>query len=215
MPVKGIVPVTKPGNNNEWSPVPEDIYQVVIKDIIEKDVPVYGTNDGSMETKYLFKYIILDEGEAKEQMLTDFAPPKWFGGNTKKKFSPSKLVTIFKAVYGFYYPKLNVNDLSEPSPEVVNDLIGKQVRVTVKLGGDNNQWNKITDYTVVKAELPVPDSVKIEAVKNVAVGTIDPQAAAANAEEAKAEESESGEEMEEDIDRPLPWEGEKKAAAAE
>lgn len=201
MPVKGLVQVTTPGNQ-EWTPVPEDIYQVVLKDIVEKDVPVWGAKDGSMETKYLFKFVILDEGEAQGQMLTDFAAPKWFSGNTKKKFSPSRLVTIFKAIYGHYYPKLDVGDLSEPGTNQINDLIGKQVRVTVKVGGQDNNWNKITEYTKIKEEMEIPEGVKIEGV------TSSPKKAApapAKASEPEKEEDEE-EEMEEEIDRPMPWE---------
>ena len=160
MPITGSVKVTVPVGK-EWKPVPEDIYQVVIKDIVEKDVKAYESD--AIETKYLFKYVILDHQDdvvCYKQLLTDFAHPKWFSGDSKNKLSPSKLVTIFKSIYGFYFPDIKVEDIpADQVTEMVNQLIGSQVRVAVKVKEDES--NKITDYLSVKEELEVPEDIKV------------------------------------------------------
>jgi len=172
MPITGDVKVTKPVGNREWKPVPEDIYQVVVKDIMDKDVRVFGGAEDELESKYLFKYVILDHVDdptIHKQMLTDFVYPKWFSGDSKKKLSPSKLITIFKSIYGFYFPDTKVEDIPEDQvTDQVNQLIGSQVRIAVKVKEDES--NKITDYLVIKEELEVPEDVKIAEIKEKASG---------------------------------------------
>lgn len=126
-----------------------------------------------METKYIFRFVVVDEGASQGLSISDFVTPTWFAelGKKNKKdepINPSKLVTILKALYGFYYPKLNVFNMSIPSIGMINDLIGKQVRIAVKVKGDapvegeeDMRKNKITDYTVIKKELEVPEGVKV------------------------------------------------------
>lgn len=162
MPITGAVKVTNPVSK-EWTPVPEDVYQVVIKDIEEKDVRAFGGSELDLETKYMFKYVILSgEPPHQYQMLTDFAYPKWFSGNSQRKMSPSKLITIFKAIYGFYFPDTKVEEIpvDEVTP-LINNLIGCQVRMNVKL---EDEKNKIVGYIVIKEELPVPEDIKIATI---------------------------------------------------
>ena len=192
LPIEGTVKVTVPASK-EWTPVPEDVYQVVIKDIVEKDVKAW--EGEQMETKYLFKYVILS-GEAphKGQMLTDFAYPKWFSGNKDRQMSPSKLVTIFKAIYGFYFPDTKVDEI--PASEVtdlINKLIGCQVRVNVKVKEDES--NKITDYLVIKEELEVPEDIKIAEVKETNANPKSPDEFIKGLEEEKKVEDMSEEEV--------------------
>jgi len=158
LPITEEIKVTAPVQK-EWTAVPEDVYQVVIKDIVEKDVKAW--EGDQMETKYLFKYVILSgEVPHKGQMLTDFAYPKWFSGASERKMSPSKLVTIFKAIYGFYFPDIKVDEIPvEQVTSLVNTLIGTQIRVNVKVRED--EQNKITDYLVIKEELGVSEDIKI------------------------------------------------------
>lgn len=123
-----------------------------------------------METKYIFRFVVLDEGTALTLGISDFVTPSWFAEVGKKNqkgepVNPSKLVTIFKALYGFYYPDLNVFNMSTPSIGMINDLIGKQVRIAVKVKGEGDEArNKITDYTVIKKELEVPEGVSVATV---------------------------------------------------
>lgn len=163
MPVKGIAQVTAPSGNKEWTPVPEDVYQVVIADIIEKDGKKYQSDEDVVQ--YLFKLIILDEGEQQKQQVSAFCSTSWFGGSGGKKgYSPSKLVTIFKAIYGFYFPTISITDMEAEEANslmVQNALIGAQLRITVKLN-DDKTGNKVTEFMSIKKELPVPEDVKLE-----------------------------------------------------
>lgn len=160
MPVQGLAKVTAP-QQKEWTPVPEDVYQVVIADIVEKDGKKYKSDEDIVQ--YLFKLIILDEGEQQKQMLTAFCSTSWFSGN--KGMNPSKLVTIFKAVYGFYFPGINVTDMSaEEADNLMNQnvLIGAQLKITVKMN-DDKTGNKVTDFMSIKKELLIPaEGVKLE-----------------------------------------------------
>lgn len=177
MPVQTEIP---DNNNSGGFPVlPEDFYQVVVKDFYDKDMQKYNAAPGVMETKYLLKLVVLTEGESKGITIVDFVTPSWFNevGKTNKEgapITPSKLVNIFKAFYGFYNPKINVFDMSKPSSVMINDLIGKQVRIAVKVKGEvpnegeeDKRKNKISDYMVIKEELDIPDDIKIAVVGEV------------------------------------------------
>lgn len=147
----------------EWLGVPAGVYQVVVKDIDLKDTTKYQSDE--KQTQYLFKFVILDgENEANLQILTSFVSRSWFKGNSKKAFNPSKLVTIVEAIYAYYYPDLSVKELEaeDMTPPVINDLIGKQLKVVVKLNEDRN---KITEFLQIKAELDVPEEIKIAETK--------------------------------------------------
>jgi hypothetical protein len=177
MPVSGDFPVQAPPAK-EWNPVPEDVYQVVIKDIDEKDMQKFQSTE--METFYLFKFVILEGEEGvKNETLTAFVARKWFAGSTKgkKTLNPSKLVNLVKAAYGFYYPKLDVSFLTadDMTAPVVNDLIGKQLRIAVKMNDDKTN-NKVTDFMAIKKELEISSEIKVAQPKSVAqpkVGAMD------------------------------------------
>lgn len=176
----------------DWKPVPEDIYQAVIKDVDEKIMKKFKSEDE--DAFYVFKLVILDEGEdIQGQSVNVFCARKWFGGS--KKASPSKLVTLTKAVYAYYYPRVSVIELEadEMTPAVFNDMIGKQLRVSVKINEEGTA-NKVSDFMAIKKELEVPEDVKIAPVakKHLAKPGAD---AAANV---KGSDQEEGE--------PLPWE---------
>lgn len=146
----------------DWKPIPEDTYQVVIKDVDEKIMKKYKSDED--DAFYHFKFAILDEGEEVQgQIVSTFCGRKWFGGS--KKYSPSKLVSLVKAVYAHYYPKLSIVEIEaeDMTLPVINDLIGKQLRIIVKLNDDKTN-NKVTDFMAVKKELEIPESVTIAKV---------------------------------------------------
>lgn len=146
----------------DWKPIPEDTYQVVIKDIDEKFMKKYQSDEE--DAFYHFKFAILDDGEEVQgQIVSTFCARRWFSGN--KKYSPSKLVGLVKAVYAHYYPKLSVVEVEaeDMTLPVINDLIGKQLRVVVKLNDDKTN-NKVTDFMAIKKELGIPDEVVIAKV---------------------------------------------------
>ncbi len=163
MPIIGIAKVTAPQRNEEWTPVAENVYQVVIKDIDEKEGKKYQSEE--MTVQYLFKLVILDEGEFKGQMVSAWSSTSWFGGTSGKKgLNPSKLVTIFKAIYSFYLPGVDVNDMeAEEADSLMNQnvLTGAQLRVVVKLT-DDKKGNKVSDFMSIRQELEIPEDVKID-----------------------------------------------------
>lgn len=154
--------VTAP-TKGDWKPVPEDLYQVVIKDVDEKIMKKFQSEEE--DAFYKFSLVILDGAneESQHQSVSVFCTERWFAGN--KKASPSKLVSLVKAVYGFYYPDLSVIELEaeDMTLPVINDLIGKQLRVTVKLNQDGT-GNRITEFMAIKKELDVPDTITIARV---------------------------------------------------
>lgn len=165
------MPLTESANpveapKSDFVPVPEDLYQVVISDVEEKIMPRYqAKNEDDVEAFYKFKFVIINgEDEfSQEKVVSAFCTRKWFSGN--KKVNPSKLVNLVKAVYAYYYPKLSVVELEadDMTPAVINDLIGKQLRVSVKLNEEGSA-NKITEFMAIKKELDVPETVKIASV---------------------------------------------------
>jgi hypothetical protein len=152
------MPVESPAGR-EWKPIPEDVYQVVVKDVEEKIMKKFQSEEE--EAYYHFKFIILDGlDDAKDAMVSTFCTRKWFAGNQRTK--PSKLVNLVKALYAFYYPKLSVIELEadDMNVGVINDLIGKQLRITVKLNDDKTN-NKITEFMAIKKELAVPETLNV------------------------------------------------------
>lgn len=174
MPVTTEIEENKSGS---FPVLPEDFYQVVVKDFYDKDMQKYNAAPGVIENKYIIKLVVLNEGESKGFTIVDFITRSWFNelGKKNKKgeaITPSKLVNIFKAFYGYYNPKINVYDMSKPSIEMVNELIGKQVRIAVKVKGEGDEAkNKITDYMVIKEELDVPSDIEVAKVGEVKTST--------------------------------------------
>lgn len=189
MPLNDTAHGVEAPENKDWNPIPEDIYQVVIKDIDEKIMKKFQSEEE--DAFYHVKFTILDgEGEAANQQVSCFCARKWFSGN--KKMSPSKLVNLVKAVYAFYYPKLSVVELEaeDMSIKVINDLIGKQLRINVKLNADGTN-NKVSDFMAIKKELPIPEEVKVASVPKKVQGKPSQEAKVEPAKEVEEEMDEN------------------------
>lgn len=171
MPLEGNFPVEGQEQKN-WATIPEGVYQAVVKDITEKDSKKYQSEE--MEVQYFFRFVLLDgEPQYQGQIVSAFTSRKWFTGS--KKYQPSKLVNIVKAVYGYAYPKIDVLKLEaeDMSPQVVNDLIGKQLMIVVKQNADKT-GNKVTDFMVIKKELDVPKDFGVVTVNEKMLDTPKP-----------------------------------------
>lgn len=209
------MPLTEVSNKVEapeskgFTILPEDVYQVVIKDIDEKIMTKY--KSAEEDAFYQFKFAVLDEGEKIQgESINVFTSRKWFSGN--KKAQPSKLVTLFKAVYAFYYPKLDIIELEadDITLQAINDLIGRQLRITVKLN-DDKTGNKVTEFMAIKKEMDVPDTIKVATVsKKMSAKVSEPT----NSKHKELEDDEPKKEKEplddyptgDEPQRPLPWE---------
>lgn len=208
MPLSDVANKVEAPENKEFQAIPEDVYQVVIKDVDEKIMKKFKSEEE--EAFYQFKFAVLDEGEnIQGQSLVAYCSRKWFGGN--KKMQPSKLVTLIGAIYSFYYPRLSVIELEaeDITYQAINDLIGKQLRVMVKMNEDKT-GNKIVQFMGIKKELPVPETVKVAAVSKKALAR--PQTTTnENHEELQddptpAKKPAKAEEKDASGTRPLPWE---------
>lgn len=209
MPLTEVSNRVEAPENKGFVTLPEDVYQVVIKDIDEKIMTKY--KSAEEDAFYQFKLAVLDEGEnIQGETINIFTSRKWFSGN--KKAQPSKLVTLVKAVYAFYHPKLDVIELEadDMTLQVINDLIGKQMRVTIKVN-EEKTGNKVTEFMAVKREIEIPSGIEIAKVsKKMAVR----ESAPTNSKhaEVKDDPEEKPRKEKEPLDdypddqRPLPWE---------
>lgn len=141
----------KKNEGGDFEPVPADLYQVQITDVEERE----GTKFNSTEKvlQYMFKSVVV-EGEQKGKGIVFFAMPSWFDGGKKSK--PSKLFNLFKTVYAFYQKDVDVKNIEEVTGDMINALVGKQIRVTVELTEANR--NKVTGFMPIKKEIPYQET---------------------------------------------------------
>jgi hypothetical protein len=152
MPLQTPIKVEQPTGEG-YEPVPDGLYQVVIKDVKLHKSKKYESDEE--EEQLLFSTTILNKQIGKG--IGIFARISWFNGVTKRgaSVSASKLYSLVKAIYGFYHDKVDVDTLhaDDVNMDFINDLLGKQVVLSVKLV---NGKNKITDFAVIEKELEVP-----------------------------------------------------------
>lgn len=142
-----------------YPPLPEDVYQVELLDVSDKEVETYDSkmnNAGvkAYETVLTFQYTLL-EGEEKGELLRgrnvwdNFVPASLYIGKNGK----NKLYKIVEALLG--------RELT-PEEEAVgidsdflNDLIGKQMRIGTKNkeGKQGKVFTNAESYYVAKAKL--------------------------------------------------------------
>lgn len=142
-------------SNGTFPPIPTDVYQVQIKDVLTVKSKKYNSNEEQIQLNY--KFIILDEGEFKGRFLQAWSTLVWFTGGQGQR-APSKLFMIIKAVHDFYYKdkKTGTSSVSEWTPDminatVINDLIGKQLRVS---SSELPSGGKVTAFMPIKVTLP-------------------------------------------------------------
>lgn len=104
--------------------VPEDVYEVAITDIKDKERTKYQSAEKEMAMVFVFT---ISEGDFKGTELSNFVSPSLFSGS--QNANPSKLYQIFSAVYK---KPLNEEDLMGIGTDEVNALIGKKLRVAIK-----------------------------------------------------------------------------------
>lgn len=160
MPITEDIKITAP-ERAEYVPLPADVYQVQISDLEVRTGKKYMSEEEQQQI--LFKMLVVDKSDNRGHGIGAFSTTRWFNGG--KNMSPSKLFQIFTAVYAYYHKDI---DLNEWYPEMVNmqainDLIGKQLRITVNLTQDKK--NKITSFMPIREELePIKDE-EVKAVK--------------------------------------------------
>lgn len=134
-------------------PLPEDIYQVQVTDVtMDIQTSPFTGEQGERLTWYLH---ILDEGEYRGRQILAWTANKWFVN--PKTGIKSTLFALAEGVFGGYGTKVDMDFGVSFNP---NDLIGKQVRITVKQldKGNGKTTPKIAGYMPIKKELPKVDA---------------------------------------------------------
>lgn len=137
----------------EWPVIPEDVYQVAIEDITTITVKKFHSEEE--EDVFNFQFVILEEGEYKGQRLFKRVRPIVFDGGGKNR--PSYLYQIFKAAMKVE-PSVEQVELGLTGKEL-NELIGKQIRVNVKVSPPNNAGKTFSNVEGVmhaKTEMAMP-----------------------------------------------------------
>lgn len=146
-----------PGKGN-FEPIPQDMYQCVIRKIeLKKDQPVYQSTE--VEDVLEFEFEVVEDGQYKGRRLWKKVRPIMSAGWSKagKSGSPSWLYKLFCAVNNI---QLSDDEAKATDANTINGMIGKQVRLSVKV---KDKWNNITDMLPIKSELAVEEQVAEDA----------------------------------------------------
>ena len=131
-------------------PIPADVYQVLITDVNMEEKPNPFKNN-EITQRLAFNFTVLDE-DHEGKSLRVWVANKWF--INQKSGIKSGLYALSDAVFAGYDTKVDMDFGMAFNP---NDLINKQVRVTVvQVEKDGKTFNKITGYMPIKKELPAP-----------------------------------------------------------
>lgn len=129
----------------EFTPLPEDTYQVQIADITDKTKPNF---EGEMATYLDFEFVILDQAYRGRRIWKDVRPLV-VGPRAKKA---SWLYLIVEKALGADAAQAVEKD--EKSLDL-KQLIGKQIRIVVNQtqGRNGNTYNNIVQFLVVNEHL--------------------------------------------------------------
>jgi hypothetical protein len=163
---------TDGGGENTYVILPPDSYQFQIVSVELRD----SNFKGEMKKQLEWKAQLCEEGEYKGKELMFWTSLAWSFGGTKKDgttLSPSKLGTLFKAVYRLYKPDLKVEEIKKVTGSSIKNLVGKQVRLTVdEVVKENKVYNKVTGFlpakAVIEGYVPVVNEKKeVEKIEEV------------------------------------------------
>ena len=139
----------------EFPPLPDDIYQVFIEDVSLVKGTAYKSNKEVWQL--VFRFRVLDDGEFYGRRLWRRVNPVISAGGANKK--PANFNLIYEAVY----KRTPYQDqLTNITGEVINNFIGRQLRIAVRKTVDDTgkPVNRIDSYLPVKNEFPLPEDWK-------------------------------------------------------
>lgn len=132
----------------DYSPLPEDVYQVELLDITSEEKPTYDTRNKPdpekiYETVLNFQFVVLDGTDEKGESLRgrnvfeNFVPTFLY---ISKKNGKNKLYKITEALMG---RELTPEDEAYMDGAFLNTLIGRQLRIgtIIKKDGDKSYTN--------------------------------------------------------------------------
>jgi hypothetical protein len=156
----------------DYTPLPDDMYQVELLDVTSERRPTYDTrlspdDQKEYETVLNFQFTVLDEGEVEGKQLR--------GRNIWQNFVPSYLYISSKHGKNALYQIVEALTGQAVTPEqeaygitgkILNALIGSQCRVVTrkKTKGDKT-FNNIDSFMPVKAPLGSLTAEEKEAAK--------------------------------------------------
>jgi len=156
MPITG--PVSVSGQSNkEYSPMPIDVYQFEVLDVVSKEGKKYQSDE--VESKFSFTFVCIEPGAFYGRRIWRETNTKFVGGQ-----KPSNLFTVISGITNRTFSREECENAgSVITDEFLNSLIGVQVRLSIgqkrnELTGKTN--NIIASYLPVKAQLPVFDPEK-------------------------------------------------------
>jgi hypothetical protein len=137
--------------SKEYPPLPEDVYQVFIKDVELTKGKAYQSNDEIWQLNFTFQ--VLEEGEFYGRRLWKRITPVISAAKANKK--PANFNLVYEAVYK---KTPYENQLAAINASVINDFIGKQLRLAVReaVSEEGKPVNRIDSYLATKKELPLP-----------------------------------------------------------
>ena len=137
---------TKFNTGETRPPIPEDVYQAEIIDITLQKKPKF-KNPTELEDTLTFKFAVIDKGEGYGRWL--FRDMRPLVSPAKGDHAASKLYEFLSAIAG---RPLTEEECKAIGPDRINNLIGKQVRLTVKVTDSGK--NKIDGVMKAKTTLP-------------------------------------------------------------
>jgi len=167
MPVSG-VEVTVP-EGKIFEVLPKDVYSAELLDVEYKEGTKWMSEEKQMQL--VFTFVILEEGEHYGRRMWQYCTQslsKFKGGSN-----------LYKTLVGLnggveFTDAQCANPDSIASDEILNGLIGKQVRLTIgqKEKQDKTLKNTIESYLPIKKELPPFDESKIQDAPVAAEGDL-------------------------------------------
>lgn len=165
MPIEAQVQVEEK-EGMDYPPLPKDVYQVQLLDVNSEEKATYDTRNNTfaeqiMETVLSFQFTLLEgkDGETDlrgRNVWANFVPTYLY---ISKKNGKNKLYRIVEALQR---RELTDEDKKLMNTAYLNDLIGKQCRISVepKVNGDRT-YDNITDWLKANAALtPLTDEEK-------------------------------------------------------
>lgn len=123
-----------------YEPIPEDMYQVELLDIELQEKPTYDDKT-KMEKVLSFQFVLLDALRGRS-IWKNFVPTYLYVGKNGKN-------TLYQVTEGLIGRALtDEEEALGITSDYLNDLIGKQVRVTVKnkAGKEGKVFSNIVDF---------------------------------------------------------------------
>lgn len=162
MPLPETAELKKP-QQQDWTPIPEDVYQVQITgiDLVkEKNNYKEDPTDPDEVDKMKFEFTVIEEGEH-------------YGRKLWQRMSPvapcpsrnNKHPWIWKIASALAGHPLTQEEGDTYTPAQINGFIGKQLRATVTVSDkkpNGKQYNNIESFLQVKAILPAFDPKKVK-----------------------------------------------------